>query len=642
MKYKILTILVITCLILSGIGVVAIQITEETGLQKSDSNIKNFPTKTITQIGEYLSLNVKGTNTFLMSPKKPMLPVYIEKYTFPLGTKIKVVDCVQLSDIKHEIIWGKVKPAPEPIPLIYNERSTNNDTVEKIVEDATVYNSPDLFPDSWFDYNIGCGMDGDEHVVILTVRYYPVRYSPLENTIYYVDKVDIKITFEEPAENPFPKAKQCDLVVISPRKFSLRLKPLVMHKKISGLKTTLKTTESIYRDFEGRDKPEQIKYFIKYAVEELGVKYVLLVGGLKSLISGTPRDNLNEGSKSWHVPVRYSNLVDPYGLKDPGYICDLYYADVYKYNESSHEYEFDDWDSNGNGIFGEWDDENKDVIDIYPDVYVGRLACRNIFEVGIMSRKIIRYETQILGKKWFNRMLCVGGDTFASKYDDYYEGEIETNLSASYMDGFEIIRLWASQGTLTLKNFLKTFSKGAGFVHLTGHSNPGSWGTYLPNDDVNFSIDLWYVDLIKLRNIYKLPVVVWGGCHTSQFNITFLSTLRDPRNHNSTWCYGSGTPECLSWWLTRKIGGGSIATIGNTGLGYGIPGEGCTSGTGGWIETRFFHVYNQQNKTILGETHSQTITDYIDHFDINYDIIDRKTVEQWVLLGDPSLRIGGK
>ena len=39
--------------------------------------------------------------------------------------------------------------------------------------------------------------------------------------------------------------------------------------------------------------------------------------------------------------------------------------------------------------------------------------------------------------------------------------------------------------------------------------------------------------------------------------------------------------------------------------------------------------------------YSKTITDYIDTFSPNDDELDRKTVEQWVLLGDPSLKIGG-
>ena len=663
MKYKILSVLIITCLILSGISVVGIELEEETNTQKIDIYKINFSKKSITPIGEYLSLNIDGTDTFLMSPRKPMLPIYVEKYTFPFGTKIKSIDCIQLSNIKQETISGKIKPAPQSIPLIYQEINTNNDTVEKIVEDATVYNSPELYPDKWYDYNIGCGLDGDEHVVILTIHYYPVRYSPLENTIYYVDGVDIKISYEEPPEDPIPRAKQYDLVVISPRRFSLRLRPLVMHKKISGIKTTLKTTESIYRNFEGRDKPEQIKYFIKYAVEEWGVKYVLLVGGMKSLISGTPRDNLNEGSKSWFVPVRYSNLVDPWGIRDPGYISDLYYADIYKYNESSEEYEFDDWDSNGNWKFAEWTWKNQDILDLYPDVYIGRLACKNILEVRNVVNKIIKYETTTYGQEWFKKMIVAGGDTVPPDNGGtpgIYEGERENERAAEFMEPleFNITKLWTSSGTLKgPDDTINAINNGsAGFLFFSGHGSPFVWSTYLPDEpDPNNYIDgLWNIDMGLLNNSGKYPICVVGGCHNSQFNVGLPNMLKGLLRYRLRYFIFAYTRNCFgkmawvsntwSWKLINQKNSGTIATIGNSGLGWGDSDESCIDGLDGWITTHFFktyaELYNQENCT-LGMVHSKTISDFIETFTPNDEMLERKTVEQWVLLGDSTLKIGG-
>ena len=95
-------------------------------------------------------------------------------------------------------------------------------------------------------------------------------------------------------------------------------------------------------------------------------------------------------------------------------------------------------------------------------------------------------------------------------------------------------------------------------------------------------------------------------------------------------------------WLFVKKGGGSIGTIGNTGFGYGYINGYCTEGLGGWINPQFFDAYANQSKDILGEAHSQAITDYIDIIGrVNIEQIDRKTIEQWVLLGDPSLKLGG-
>jgi len=139
-----------------------------------------------------------------------------------------------------------------------------------------------------------------------------------------------------------------------------------------------------------------------------------------------------------------------------------------------------------------------------------------------------------------------------------------------------------------------------------------------------------------------------GGCHNSQFNVTATSFLFD----DALWVYGPA-PECFSWLLTKKIGGGTIATIGNTGLGYGrvgdsgdLDGDGiddpdCVEALGGYLETQFFKAYGIDRINVLGETWGQAIINFLNVYPGMDDKIDCKTVEQWALLGDPSLHIGG-
>ena len=65
-------------------------------------------------------------------------------------------------------------------------------------------------------------------------------------------------------------------------------------------------------------------------------------------------------------------------------------------------------------------------------------------------------------------------------------------------------------------------------------------------------------------------------------------------------------------------------------------------GLTGWIMPRFYDCYTNQSKNILGETHAQAITDYIHIIGrVNSDSADRKTIEELILIGDPSLKIGG-
>ena len=92
-------------------------------------------------------------------------------------------------------------------------------------------------------------------------------------------------------------------------------------------------------------------------------------------------------TNTWNFPVRYSHVVPPDEQEYPEqyFISDLYYADIF-----DSEGNFSSWDSNFDDIFAVWNATVKDEMDSYPDVYLGRLPCRNIPEVRAMVKKIIK------------------------------------------------------------------------------------------------------------------------------------------------------------------------------------------------------------------------------------------------------------
>jgi hypothetical protein len=92
--------------------------------------------------------------------------------------------------------------------------------------------------------------------------------------------------------------------------------------------------------------------------------------------------------------------------------------------------------------------------------------------------------------------------------------------------------------------------------------------------------------------------------------------------------------------------------LGNTGLGYGAVGESgdldgdgvnlpdTAEAVGGYQEVCFFKTYND-GENILGEVWGGAQSKYLNTFPGMEDQTDCKTVEQWPLIGDPSLVIGG-
>jgi len=617
-----------------------------------------FSEATIDEEDDYIQVKIDESSNYISISGEPMLPVYTKTFTYPLGTKIFDVLCTPL-DITEEAINGKIKPAPTPVTKLSlkNSPQQNYD-----LENQDVYCSSDAYPENWFDYKITCGIENGKNLVFLTIKIYPVRYSPQNNLIYQAKSFNIDIKYDE-SKAIKSTADDFDMVIIAPRKFSRILQPLVDHKNDYGVKTFLKTTESIYRrpifgGYEGRDEAEKIKYFIKDAIETYGVEYVLLVGGRVGQLY------------RWHVPVRYSN-IDEGSYWERNFLSDLYFADVYSYNTDTHEYEFGDWDTDGDGKFAEWYlyEDPEDEVDMNPDVYLGRLPCRDKDEVKILVNKIIDYETNTFGKDWFKNIVIVGGDTFNttdpnSSYYPYYEGEIETRLGADYIEplGFNATEIFTSTGNLTsADDIINAIDEGAGFTFFSGHANPLVWSTHPPNADGKpgevLWVDFYNFEMNLLNNQEKLPVCVVGGCHNSQFDVTVLNfitgLLREKLDFFVEPGYdydagGFGKAEwanrCWSWNLVRQKNGGSIASIGNTGLGYSNVGPYSIDSGDGWITVHFFEVYHNltlEGNDTLGKVHTETVTDYIEEFNVYNDKIDAKTVQQWALLGDPSLKIGG-
>ena len=389
-----------------------------------------------------------------------------------------------------------------------------------------------------------------------------------------------------------------DMVIISPNIFTVELQPLIDHKNSIDIKTTLITTEQIYNLYPGRDKPEQIKYFIKDALDNWNITYVLLVGGAVT------------------IPGRYTNIYFDYDYQDEwNYISDLYYADIYDENM-----DFSSWDTNENDLFAEYNwFGNYDEMDLYPDVQLGRLACVNKDEVINCVNKIITYETEkAYSQYWFKNLVLIGGDSLPGDEEQIDEGEYVNEKVMEILDGFIPDKVWASNEKLFYSiNIDNAINNGSGFVFFNGHGHTHVWATHphesyswIPLDDYTNS------NVNSLSNGNKLPIVISDACYHCQFDVA---------------------PDCFGWSFVKNPDGGAIAYLGGTDIDVSYGGvDIITKG----IERLCLIIstnYIAGDRT-FGELWSNGISTYVND---EMDEIDIITVTEFQPFGDPSLTIAG-
>jgi len=426
-----------------------------------------------------------------------------------------------------------------------------------------------------------------------------------------------------------------DMIIITPDIFSDAIQPLINHKNSIGIQTFLKTTEEIYNECDGRDEAEQIKYFIKNAKESWDIKYVMLVGG-KDI-----------------MPVRFTRMCffdSNFSYSYSYYISDLYYADLYFSNNS-----FCSWDSNNDSIFADKNVEGYiDEVDLYPDVFVGRILTNTISEVETVVDKIINYENNTYNQNWFKNLIVCGGDDARSFLLEalmplqlgrtgfpVFEGEYLGNKAALILNDFNVKRVYASgllrpsAKRLTTKNINNAINEGAGFLMFNGHGLPDTailtnfplmkrWWLPKPNGYTSLDIE-------SLNNGYKLPVVIFGGCLCGDFN-----TSQSP----------------VAWRFISHENGGAIASFACTAGAVLLLSSLCTESLHGHMIMSIFDSY-AKGTDIIGDIWSDSITNYLNDedalelggafsmFNWRHPLSNHFVLEEWVLFGDPSLKVGG-
>ncbi len=606
-RFIILTLLSLFLISTSFIGTV-----QTTEIKPNNEIIIQFQCSdpVLTPTEEYVKISTPFQSSSVLIPGHPQLPKISKTITLPFGSTISSITTEQDNSENTIVLSKKIIPAVQPSPI-------SSQTASSIAPlmDEHIYHSSTIYPAKNIDYTLSTGLLDGTHVSFLTIKWYPYQYTPQTDELTYTKDITVTATYHPPQNTAiFPD--EYDLVIITPNQFKSDLQDLADHKNSHGMKSFIKTLNEIYNQYPGRDQAEQIKYFIKDAVETYGIQYVLLIGS----VDLTP-------IRTVAIPVFHEEDI----------ITDMYYADIFDSQGA-----FSSWDSNNNNLFSEynWNDGLLENVDIYPDVAVGRLPCKNNREVQTIINKIITYENTAAQESWFHRLLLMGGDTFPNH--GILEGELVTSIIADSMSTYEFepITLWTSDQTFDPFTINKKLTQGAGFMSYSGHGYEQGFGTSPPN--VEERIEYFSPYLIGVFNKEKLPVIFFDACSTTKLDYTVEELLHwypVPLARLFTWLEGEPYDmdtrfPCLSWQIVRKINGGGIAAIGSTRVAFtGVDASGAHWGAG-FLNTHFFDAYEPGSH--LASLFLTAKMDYLQS--VGKECI---TLEEFILIGDPSLKLGG-
>jgi hypothetical protein len=330
-------------------------------------------------------------------------------------------------------------------------------------------------------------------------------YVVTENQIRAPEWIEPGRELPEPSGDP-------DYLIVSHSDFIPAIAPLAEHRAtVSDLTVHTVPVGAVYDVFgDGRLDPEAIKAYVRYAYEQWGTQYLLLVG-----------DGTHDPLNNYGSPDHRATFIPPYlAMVDP------------KWGEAPSDNRFATLDG-----------------DRIPELFVGRLPVNTPAEAETVVAKILAYHEASAPGPWNEPLLFFagapdGGSNFHAFSDEIYENVRQLALKSQTPQRLYYCEEGCNE-TYQIPDeermreaVLSTLNRGALMATWTGHSSWHQWGS-----NRLFHLD----DLPNLRNGDALPVFLQMTCFTSYFS--------------------QPTGDTLDESLLRMADGGAIATWGPTSLG---------------------------------------------------------------------------
>ncbi len=309
--------------------------------------------------------------------------------------------------------------------------------------------------------------------------------------------------------------QQYDHLTIVPDSLMSVLAPVCARVESRGFSDTCVSVSEVLAASNGRDDQEKIRNFIKRAYSEWGTTAVLLAGDNEQIPCRLCWVEINSTYLDWIPTELYYSALDG------------------------------DWDRDADGLFG----EPEDSVDLVPDVLLGRLPLATPDEMQAFVDRYLVY-TGDSTKSYLENVLFAGFD-----YSPGFCGEeaceiYDTLLRPASMHSIKVYDSHSGNHEDSVKHVL---DHGVHIWLQYDHCNYNGMGCGY----TNHNWVMWTPELNVMANAPNYSINLSAGCLPSAFDSSY----------------------CVAEVLLTAPNGGSVATFGNTRIGFGVNPDPLRSGS---------------------------------------------------------------
>ena len=500
-----------------------------------------------------LIIETTDLSSFYLETNKPGIPFFSVNIATSPNNEYESSSFTYSS----RLLKSDVNIAPNPLPII--TASPTQSPMSHVYAPGI----ESIYPTSICSFTNRTTFGG---VGILHFKVSPFIYDIEQRNLYFIESLDLSITSRSNIQKPVKKypthekeilkalvknpdevdsvyesfelsipriSDDVEYLIVTNENLKSAFHPLLQWKKAKGLKSKIITVEEIQKNCPGENAPVKIKRYLEQLYSTSQLTYVLL------------------GGDDTVVPVMGCYGESGSSYKDNTIPTDLFYACL--------EGQFN-WDGNGNGIYGETDDN----IDLSQSIYICRVPVRTVTDTESFINKLIAYEQNgpaninmlMGGTKLWRMMQGTNQSDTEAKAENLY-----SNFIAPYWNG-SMFRFFDTHTDFpggagydfTAENLFERIGSGYSFIDIATHGTQTGWQM----EDRGF-----YASSHGIRqDNLSFSIVTTMACSTNAF---------DSAN-------GAFDP-CLSESLIRNPSSGVIAYLGSSRYGWGYGGNDKDGGT---------------------------------------------------------------